>query len=167
MTKRSAILSCTVVALAAVVAACSGSTAPSNGNNSNGSTTPQSPSKASKGDSVDLTGTYNLAEILFDSTDGGQSSYSTDANDGGTLTITTTAYALAWTGSFLNNEQDTHGSYEAVDTSTTAARGTIALYDSVKAKTQDGTWVMSNDTLTVSLPSGSNSVTDVTIWIKQ
>jgi hypothetical protein len=170
MTKRSALIPCAAIILAAATGACSGSTSPNNsGDNNNGSTTPQSPSKAAKGDSVDLTGTYNLTMFAFDSSDGGQSTLGTDASDGGTLTITTTTYALAWTGVFQNGNQNTHGSYEAVDTSSTAERGTIALYDSVKAQTQNGTWVVSNDTLTVSIPSTGNNgtVTDVSYWIKQ
>ncbi len=165
MTKRSALVTCTAIVLAATIAACSGSTSPSS-NNSNGNA-PKNPGSASKGDSVNLTGTYNLAMFVFDSTDGHSSSQSSDANDGGTLTLNTTTYALAWTGAFLTNDQNTHGSYEAVDTSSTAQRGTIALYDSVKAKTQDGVWVLSNDTLTVSLPDGGGTGTDVSIWIKQ
>lgn len=166
MTKRSALVTCTAIVLAATIAACSGSTSPSS-NNSNGNA-PKNPGSASKGDSVNLTGTYNLAMFMFDSTDGHAASYPPDANDGGTLTLTTAGYGLAWTGSFLNNNGNTHGSYEAVDTSSAAQRGTIALYDSVKAKTQTGVWGLSNDTLTVSLPENSgNGVTDVTIWIKQ
>jgi hypothetical protein len=164
MKKRTAIVSCTAIVLAAAIAACSSSTSPSANNGNN----PKTPSSASKGDSVDLTGTYNLAVFTFDSTDGGTASSSTDANDGATLALTSNGYTLTWTGSFLNNgNQNTHGSYEAVDTSSTAQRGTIALYDSVKARTQNGTYAMSNDTLTVSIPDGGGNGTDITIFIKQ
>jgi hypothetical protein len=164
MTKRTALVSCTAIMLAAAIAACSSSTSPSSSSGNN----PKPPSSASKGDSVNLTGTYDLAMFVFDSTDGGSASSSTDANDGATLTLNSTGYSLTWTGSFLTNgNQNTHGSYEAVDTSSTAQRGTIALYDSVKARTQNGTYAMSNDTLTVSIPDGGGNGTDITIFIKQ
>jgi len=157
VTKRHALLCCM-----AIVAACSSSSTSPNSPNA-----PKSPGSASKGDSVNLNGTYSLVYFQFDSTDGNTVTQNADANDGATLALTTTTYALTWSGSFTQNDQSTHGSYEAVDTSSASQRGTIALYDSVKARTQNGVYVLSNDTLRVSLPDNSGSGSDVTVWIKQ
>jgi hypothetical protein len=163
MTKRSALLSCTVIALAAAIAACSSSTSPGNGT--------KPPGSASKGDSLNLSGSYNLTAIVLDSADGGTSTLTADANDGGTLVLTSAAYSLTWTGFFLQGSQNTHGSYVAVDTSSTVQRGTIVLYDSVKAKSQNAWYAYSGDTLTVAVPNnngnGTSNGTEVTFWIKQ
>ena len=159
VTKRHALLCCM-----AIVAACSSSTTPS-GSNSTGQ---KPPSTATNGDKVDLSGTYNLSTMAVDSADGGSSTATTDANDGATLTLTTTAYTLASTGSFSQNLNNTHGSYTATDTSSASQRGTLVLYDSVAAKTQDAQYAYSNNTLTVTIPSGDgqgNAV--VTAWVKQ
>jgi hypothetical protein len=157
MTKRSALLPC--LAISAVIAACSGSTAPSSSNS------PQPPSSASKGQEVNFTGTYDLSYLVSN----GQQ-VNSDANDGGTLTLTSTAYQLSWTGSFASGgNTDSHGSYVATDTSSTAQRGTLALYDSVAAKTENATYSYSGDTLVVTIPnSGQNAnETIVTYWIQQ
>ena len=159
VTKRHAVLFC----LAAIMAACSSSTSPS-------STSPggaKSPSNAGNGDKVDLTGTYNLSTFTFDSADGGSWMVGTDANDGATLVLTSGAYTLSSTGNFSQNISNTHGSYTATDTSSSAQRGTLVLYDSVAARTQNASYSYVNNTLTVSIPNGGGSGTIVTAWLKQ
>ena len=157
VTKRHALLFC----IAAIVAACSSSTSPS----ANGE---KSPSNAGNGDKVDLTGTYDLSTFTFDSADGGSWTASTDANNTATLTLTSGAYTLGSTGALTQNIGNTHGSYTATDTSSAAQRGTLVLYDSVAAKTQNANWAYANNTLTVSIPNGGGSGnTIVTAWAKQ
>lgn len=149
----------------AIVAACSSSTTPSSNNNSSGQ---KPPSSAQNGDKVDLSGTYNLSTLTVDSTDGGSWSATADANDGATLALTTSAYTLTSTGNFSQNLNNTHGSYTATDTSSAAQRGTLVLYDSVAAKTQNAQYGYANNTLTVTIPNGDgqgNAV--VTAWVKQ
>jgi hypothetical protein len=156
VTKRHAVLFC----IAAIVAACSSSTSPSSGE--------KSPSNAGNGDKVDLTGTYDLSTFTFDSADGGSWTASTDANNTATLTLTSAAYTLGSTGALTQNIGNTHGSYTATDTSSSAQRGTLVLYDSVAAKTQNANWAYANNTLTVSIPNGGGSGnTIVTAWAKQ
>jgi hypothetical protein len=157
MTKRFALLGC--IAALVTFAACSSSTSPSG---------LQPPSSASKGQKVDLSGMYHLSTLTFDSADGGSWSASTDANDGATLALTTAGYTLASTGAFTQNIGQTHGSYTATDTSSAAQRGTIVLYDSVQAKTQNANYAYANNTLTVSIPNGGGQGnTIVTAWLKQ
>jgi len=157
VTTRHALLFC----IAAIVAACSSSTSPS----ANGE---KSPSNAGNGDKVDLTGTYDLSTFTFDSADGGSWTASTDANNTATLTLTSGAYTLGSTGALTQNIGNTHGSYTATDTSSAAQRGTIVLYDSVAAKTQNATYAYANNTLTVTIPNGGGSGnTIVTAWAKQ
>lgn len=159
----------TVVLLAAAIAACSSSTSPgSNNNNNTGNTGQKPPSTASKGNTVDLSGTYNLSQLAIDSSDGGTATQSTDANDGATLTLTTSTYQLTAVGNFGQTLNSTHGSYVATDTSSSAQRGTLVLNDSVAAKTENAQYTYANSTLTVSIPNGSgqgNAV--ITTWIKQ
>ena len=156
VTKRHALVFC----IAAIVAACSSSTSPSSGE--------KSPSNAGNGDKVDLTGTYDLSTFTFDSADGGSWTASTDANNTATLTLTSGAYTLGSTGALTQNIGNTHGSYTATDTSSAAQRGTLVLYDSVAAKTQNANWAYANNTLTVSIPNGGGSGnTIVTAWAKQ
>lgn len=165
MTKRSATLTCTAVMLAAAIAACSSSTSPSNNANTSGQ---KPPSSAGKGNMVDFTGTYDLSTLTIDSADGGSSSLNPDANDGATLTLTTTAYQLSTTGNFSQALSNTEGSYTATDTSSSAQRGTLVLYDSAAAKTENASYSYSNSTLTVTIPNGSGSGnTVVTAWVKQ
>lgn len=155
VTKRHAVL----LLLAAIVAACSSSTSP------NGE---QSPSNAKQGQKVNLAGTYSLSTFTFDSADGGSWTASTDANNTATLTLTSAAYTLGSTGALTQNIGNTHGSYTATDTSSSAQRGTIVLYDSVAAKTQNANWAYANNTLTVTIPNGGGSGnTIVTAWAKQ
>jgi hypothetical protein len=156
VTTRHAVLFC----IAAIVAACSSSTSPSSGE--------KSPSNAGNGDKVDLTGTYDLSTFTFDSTDGGSWTASTDANDAATLTLTGSTYTLSSTGALTQNIGNTHGSYTATDTSSAAQRGTLVLYDSVAAKTQNANYAYANNTLTVTIPNGGGSGnTIVTAWAKQ
>lgn len=156
VTKRHAVL----LLLAAIVAACSSSSTSPNGE--------KSPSNAGNGDKVDLTGTYDLSTFTFDSADGGSWSASTDVNNTATLTLTGGAYTLGSTGALTQNIGNTHGSYTATDTSSAAQRGTLVLYDSVAAKTQNANWAYANNTLTVSIPNGGGSGnTIVTAWAKQ
>jgi hypothetical protein len=151
VTKRHALLCCI-----AIVAACSSSTAPN------------SPSNAKQGQKVNFSGTYDLSTFTFDSADGGSWSQSTDANNTATLVLTSGAYTLSSTGALTNNLGATHGSYVATDTSSSAQRGTLVLYDSVAAKTQNYLYSYSNNTLTVSAPNGGgNGNTIVTAWAKQ
>ncbi|HXB27081.1 MAG TPA: hypothetical protein VNV25_20305 [Gemmatimonadaceae bacterium] len=155
VTKRHAVL----LLLAAIVAACSSSTSP------NGE---QSPSNAKQGQKVNLAGTYSLSTFTFDSADGGSWSQSTDANNTATLTLTAGAYTLASTGALTQTLSNTHGSYTATDTSSSSQGGTLVLYDSVAAKTQNYLYSYSNNTLTVSAPNGDgNGNTIVTAWAKQ
>jgi hypothetical protein len=157
MTKRFALLGC--IAAAVTFAACSSSTAP------NGQ---QPPSSASKGQKVDFSGTYNLSTFTFDSANGGSWTANTDANDGATLALTKGAYTLASTGNFSQNISNTHGSYTATDTSSASQRGTLVLYDSVMAKTQNALYWYTDNTLHVSIANGGgNGNTIVTDWVKQ
>jgi hypothetical protein len=158
MTKRFTLLGC--MAVAVTIAACSSSTSPSNNNT-------KPPSGASKGQHVDFTGTYALQSYADDSADGGTATQHTDANNGGTLALTSAGFTLTWTGSFAQ-QQNTHGSYVATDTSSSAQRGTLVLYDSVQAKTQDAVYSYASNTLTISIPNGDGqSGTVVTVWNKQ
>lgn len=158
---RAKLAPCVAALIVAAIAACSSSTSPK----SSGSTGLTSPSGATKGDSIDLTGTYNLTHFTEDSSDGGSYSNGTDANDGGTLVLTSTNFTLTWTGAYETaNGNGTSGTYVATDSSSTADRGTIVLTSN---KSQTGTYTLSNDSLYVSLPNSSSGVTDITVWIKQ
>jgi hypothetical protein len=160
--KRTALLFCTALALTA----CSSSTSPSSNNNS--STGQKPPSSASKGNTVDFTGTYGLSTMSVDSSDGGSATYTTDANDGATLTLTSAAYTLTSTGNFAQNLTSTNGTYVATDTSASAQRGTLVLNDSSAAKTQNAFYSYAGTTLSISIPNGDgNGNTVVTAWIKQ
>ena len=153
MTKRFALLGC--IAAAVTFAACSSSTAPNNANS------------AKNGQKVNLSGTYDLHTFTFDSTSGGSWTATTDANNTATLTLTSAGYTLASTGALTQAITATHGSYTATDTSSSAQRGTLVLYDSVQAKTQNAAYAYANNTLTVSLANGGGQGTIVTAWVKQ
>jgi hypothetical protein len=151
-----------IAATVAALAACSSSTSPSK---SSTGTSGVNPGNAAQGDSINLSGTYDLVSFTYDSSDGNSSSETVDANDGGTLVLTATTLDITWTGSFLaNNGSDVTGSYVAVDTSSTADRGVLHINST---QTQTGTYSLSNNTFTVSLPEGGNGVTDVSVWAKQ
>jgi hypothetical protein len=152
-----------VVAAVTLAAACSSSTSPSSSGSGSGSALTGTGS-AAKGDSINLSGTYDLASYTVDSADNNSSTTPANSSNGGTLVLTSTTFNLTWLGSFsANNGSGQSGSYVAVDTSSSADRGTIALTSS---KTQSGTYQFSTDTLTVNLPQSDGS-TDVTVWIKQ
>jgi hypothetical protein len=146
----------------AALAACSSSTSPSK---SSSGTSGVSPGSAAQGDSINLSGTYDLVSFTYDSGDGNSSSQTVDANDGGTLVLTATTLNITWTGTFLsNNGSDVSGTYVAIDTSSTADRGSLLIKST---QNQSGTYSLSNNTFTVSLPEGGNGVTDVSVWTKQ
>ncbi|HWZ58092.1 MAG TPA: hypothetical protein VNW46_03870 [Gemmatimonadaceae bacterium] len=149
---------CITAVIIAAATACSSSTSPNSGK-----TVP--PGSAAKGDKIDLTGTYNLASFTRDSS-GNTSSTPVDANDGGTLVLTSSAFTLTWTGTFAANNggNGNSGTYVATDTSSSADQGTLAL---TSTKSQNGTYNYSAGTLTITLPNGSGTVTNVTVWIKQ
>jgi hypothetical protein len=159
---RGHILCAATTLLVAVAGACSSSTSPSS---SSGGT---SPGSAAKGDTINFSGTYDLVSFTEDSTDGGSYSVPANSSNGATLVLTSADYTLTWTGSFATSNGSTPetGTYTAVDTSSAADRGTIALSGS---STQNGTYLFSTDTLTITLPqSNSSGVTnDVTVWVKQ
>jgi hypothetical protein len=153
------LLPCITAVIIAAVTACSSSTSP----NSSGQTV--TPGGAAKGDKIDLTGSYNLATFTTDSSDGNTSSIPVDANDGGTLVLTSSAFTLTWSGTFSSaNGSGNNGTYVATDTSSSADQGTVTLTSS---KSQSGTYKYSTDTLTITLPNGSGTATDVSVWIKQ
>jgi hypothetical protein len=164
MTKRSAwhtVFSCTAIALAGAIVACSSSSSPTSNNPGQ-----KSPGSAQKGDSLNLSGTYALASFTTDSADGGSSSVPVDANNGGTLVLTSTNYNLTWTGTFAQNGGGGNsGTYTAVDTSSTVDRGTLTLTSS--NGTQAAMYQFSTDTFTVTIPRANGSDTQVTVWIKQ
>jgi hypothetical protein len=147
----------TVVALAAL-AACSSSTSPSK-SSSSGLTTPGG---AAQGDSVDLTGTYQLTSYTADSADGNSSTIPANSTNGGTLVLTSTQFTLTWLGTFASDGNQS-GTYMAVDTSASADQGTLTL---TSTKTQNGTYLLASGTLTVTIPQSSGE-TDVTVWTKQ
>jgi hypothetical protein len=151
---------CITAVIIAAATACSSSTSPS----SSGKTV--TPGGAAKGDKIDLTGTYNLASFTTDSSDGNTSTTPADANDGGTLVLTSSALTLTWTGTFAtNNGSGQTGTYVATDTSSSVDRGTLTLQ--VSSNTDNATYQYSTDTLTVAIPQNNNGGTQVTVWIKQ
>jgi hypothetical protein len=115
---------------------------------------------ASKGDSVNLSGTYDLSYF------GG--SPIVDANDGATIVLTKSGYNVQATGSFNGKVGPDSGTYVAVDTSSVAGvlAGTIVLTSSVSGNNNtQAAFVMSNDSLQVNVPN--NNTVQHTVWIKQ
>lgn len=147
--KGKSLITAGAVVLAAVIAACSTTKA----------TGPGNPGDVSKGDSVNLSGTYNLVSFT------GQT---VDANDGATIVLTKTTYHLTPTGSFNCQLGTDSGTYVAVDTASTAGvvAGTLALTSLVdQGGTMQAAFVVSHDTLQVNVPN--NGSTQNTMWVKQ
>ena len=142
-------LTAAAIALAAVIAACSTTKA----------TGPGNPGNVSKGDSVNLSGAYNL--VFFTGT-------TVDPSDGATLTLTKTTYKLQSTGSFECMIGTDSGTYVAVDTASTAGvvAGTLALTSLVDSGgAMQATFAISHDTLQVNVTN--NNSTQNTMWVKQ
>ncbi len=137
------------VVLAVVMAACSTTKA----------TGPTNPGNVSKGDSVDLSGSYNL--VFF-------TGETIDSTDGAALVLTKTTYNLTATG-LLNCQLGTDsGTYVAVDTASAAGvvAGTLVLTSLVNVGTpMQAAFVVSHDTLQVNVSNGGS--TQNTMWVKQ
>ncbi len=149
--KYNALLTVAAIALAAVIAACSTTTTNATG--------PANPGNASKGDSVNLSGTYDLVAFTGETV---------DANDGATIVLTKSTYNLQATGSFNCKLGPDSGTYVAVDTSSTAGvvAGTIVLTSLVnEGGPMQAAFVISNDTLQVNVPN--NGSPQHTVWVKQ
>jgi hypothetical protein len=147
--KYHSLLTVAALALAAVVAACSTTKA----------TGPANLGNVTKGDSVNLSGTYDL--VFF-------TGETVDANDGATIVLTKSRYNLQATGTFNGKLGPDSGTYVAVDTASAAgvAAGTIVLTSSaVGGGTTQGAFVVSHDTLQVNVPN--NGSTQQTMWVKQ
>jgi hypothetical protein len=143
---------CTVaaIAMAAAIAACSTATKNATGPGNTGGIT--------KGDTVNLTGSFNLASFT------GQV---VDSSDGATLVLTKTTYSIHSTGLFDCMLGTDSGSYVAIDTAsaTGVVNGTIVLtsvHDSTSP--QLATFATSNDSLQVNV--SNNGSTTNTVWIK-
>jgi hypothetical protein len=146
--KSNSLLTVAAIVLAAVIAACSTTKA----------TGPGNPGNVTKGDSVNLSGTYDLAAFT------GQT---VDANDGATLVLSKTTYKITSTGTFDCMLGTDSGTYVAVDTAsaTGVVAGTIALNSLVnEGGTMQAAFVVSNDTLQVNVPN--NGSTQYTVWVK-
>jgi hypothetical protein len=144
------LLTVAAIALTAVVAACSTT-------NSN-ATGPGNLSNVTKGDTVNLSGTYNL--VFF-------TGETVDANDGATIVLTKTTYNLQATGLFECKLGPDSGTYVAVDTSSTAGvvAGTLVLTSLVnEGGPMQATFVASNDTLQVNV--SNNGSAQNTVWVK-
>jgi hypothetical protein len=147
--KCNQLLTVAAIALAAVIAACSTTKATGPGNLANVTT----------GDSVNLSGTYNLVSFTGETV---------DANDGATIVLTKTTYNLQATGIFNCKLGPDSGTYVAVDTSSTAGvvAGTIVLTSMVnEGGPMQAAFVASNDTLQVNVPN--NGSVQNTVWVKQ
>jgi hypothetical protein len=146
--KSNSLLTVAAIALAAVIAACSTTNATGPGNLAN----------VTKGDSVNLSGTYNLVSFTGETV---------DPNDGATIVLTKSTYNLQATGFFNGKIGPDSGTYVAVDTSSTAGvvAGTFVLVSSVNGNgTTQAAFVASNDTLQVNVPN--NGSTQNTVWVK-
>jgi hypothetical protein len=135
--------------LAAVIAACSTTKA----------TGPGNPGNVSKGDSVNLSGTYNL--VLF-------TGATVDSSDGATLTLTKTTYKLQSTGSFDCTIGTDSGTYVATDTASASGvvAGTLALTSLVDSSgSMQATFAISHDSLQVNV--SNHGSTQNTMWVKQ
>jgi hypothetical protein len=147
--KYNSLVTVAAIALAAVIAACSTTKA----------TGPVNPGNVSKGDSVNLSGTYNL--VFF-------TGQTVDANDGATIVLTKSTYNLQATGTFNCKLGPDSGTYVAVDTASTAGvvAGTIVLTSQVDSGSPtQGAFVISHDTLQVNV--SNNGSTQQTMWVKQ
>lgn len=142
---------CTVaaIALAAGIAACSTTKA----------TGPTNPGSVSKGDSVNLSGTYDLAAFTAATVDG---------SDGATLVLGKSTYNITSTGSFNCMLGTDSGTYVAVDTASASGvvAGTIVLNSLVnEGSPMQAAFVISHDSLQVNVPN--NGSVQNTLWIKQ
>jgi hypothetical protein len=149
--KYNSLLTVAAIALTAVIAACS-TTATS-------ATGPTNPGNASKGDSVNLSGTYDL--VFF-------TGETVDANDGATIALTKSTYNLQATGTFNGKLGPDSGTYVAVDTASAAGvvAGTIVLTSLVnQGSPTQGAFVVSHDTLQVNV--SNNGSAQQTMWVKQ
>jgi len=147
--KCNSLLTTAAIVMAAVIAACSTTSSTGPGNLGN----------VTKGDSVNLTGTYNL--VFF-------TGETVDANDGATIVLSKSTYNLQATGTFNCKLGPDSGTYVAVDTASTAGvvAGTIVLTSLVDGGSPtQGAFVVSHDTLQVNV--SNNGSTQETMWIKQ
>lgn len=144
-------LTIAAIVLTAVIAACS---------TTSNATGPTSPGSARQGDSVNLSGTYDLTSFP-----GGPT---IDAQDGATIVLGKSTYNLQATGTFNGQIGPDSGTYVAIDTSSTAGvvAGTIALVSSVAGNnTTSAAFVISSDSLMVNVPN--HGTVQNTVWIKQ
>lgn len=147
--KSNLLLTVTAVVLAAVIAACSTTKA----------TGPGNPGNVSKGDSVNLSGTYGL--VFF-------TGQTVDSSDGAALILSKTTYKIQSTGSFNCMVGTDSGTYVAVDTASTSGvvAGTLVLTSLANAGgTTQAAFVISSDTLQVNVSNGGSTTN--TVWIKQ
>lgn len=147
--KCNSFVTAAAVVMAAVMAACSTTKA----------TGPGNPGNVSKGDSVDLSGSYNL--VFF-------TGQTIDSTDGAALVLTKTAYHSTATGSLNCQLGADSGTYVAVDTSSVSGvvAGTLVLTSqSDPGDPMQAAFVVSHDTLQVNV-SNNGSVQN-TIWVKQ
>jgi hypothetical protein len=147
--KCNSFITLAAIALAAVIAACSTTKA----------TGPGNPGNVSKGDSVNLSGTYDLAAFT------GQT---VDSSDGATLVLSKTTYHIQSTGSFNCMLGTDSGTYVAVDTASASGvvAGTIVLNSLVnEGSPMQAAFVISSDSLQVNVPN--NGSVQNTLWIKQ
>jgi hypothetical protein len=146
--KCNAFMTAAAVVLAATIAACSTTKA----------TGPANLGNVVKGDSVNLTGTYQLSSFTGETV---------DSTDGATITLTKTTYKFQSTGLFDCMLGTDSGTYVAVDTATTSGvvAGTIVLTSLVDSgSTTQGAFVASSDSLQVNVTN--NGSTTNTVWIK-
>ena len=147
--KRNSFITLAAIAVAAVIAACSTTKA----------TGPLNPGNVSKGDSVNLSGSYDLTAFTGETV---------DSSDGATLALTKTTYKIQSTGLFNCMLGTDSGTYVAVDTAsaTGVVAGTIVLTSLVdEGQPMQAAFVVSNDTLQVNVPN--NGSVQNTLWIKQ
>jgi hypothetical protein len=147
--KRNSFITLAAIAGAAIIAACSTTKA----------TGPLNPGNVSKGDSVNLSGSYDLTAFTGSTV---------DANDGATLVLSKATYHIQSTGSFNCMLGTDSGTYVAVDTAsaTGVVAGTIVLTSLVdEGQPMQAAFVVSNDTLQVNVPN--NGSVQNTVWVKQ
>jgi hypothetical protein len=146
--KCSSFITLAAIALAAGIAACSTTKA----------TGPVNPGNVSKGDSVNLSGSYDLTAFTGETV---------DSSDGASLALTKTTYKIQSTGLFNCMLGTDSGTYVAVDTAsaTGVVAGTIVLTSLVdEGQPMQAAFVVSNDTLQVNVPN--NGSVQNTVWVK-